>query len=458
MLTARTLMGSRVQAGLAATLLLLWSSGCTSAPAASPTSAPAKPTEAAKPAAAGSPSPAGSPAAAGSPSAAASPAAKPAESAPAAKPATGPAIKIGVLHSTTGPFLFEGVGGNEGLKLYWDAENNQVAGRPVQFIFEDTEGNPNNALTKVRKLVEQDQVNLLVGPIGSNEALAIRDYVHANKVPMVLGYSIAKDLTQDKASPYIFRVTGSLQWGAAGGWYAAAKLNYKRALSVSADYAAGRDAAEMFKSYFEAAGGKIVNEIFVPLGATDVAPYITQLRSEMSGADVVVLPQIVGGTASQFVKAYDQFGLKAQIPLFSGAVTLDEASTLPPAGDSALDLVSYGEWAQTLDTPENKRFVESFQAKFQKDPGQHNLFGYMEGRVIGEALKAVGGNAEDKDKVAEAMRKVTFDSPKGLFKMDEKQQAIVTIFIRKVTNQGGTLRNVVIDQIPNVDQFWKAPS
>ena len=37
--------------------------------------------------------------------------------------------------------LFEGVGGNEGLKLYWDAENNQVAGRPVQFIFEDTEGN-----------------------------------------------------------------------------------------------------------------------------------------------------------------------------------------------------------------------------------------------------------------------------------------------------------------------------
>ena len=170
----------------------------------------------------------------------------------------------------------------------------------VQFIYEDTEGNPNNALTKVRKLVEQDQVNLLVGPIGSNEALAIRDYVHANKVPMVLGYSIAKDLTQDKASPYIFRSGGSLQIGAGGGWYAGAKLNYKRALVVSADYAAGRDAAAMFKQYFEAAGGKVNNEIYIPLGATDVAPYITQIRSEAANADVLVLPQIVGATASQF--------------------------------------------------------------------------------------------------------------------------------------------------------------
>ncbi|HEX3244462.1 MAG TPA: ABC transporter substrate-binding protein [Chloroflexota bacterium] len=363
-----------------------------------------------------------------------------------------------MLHSTTGPFLFEGQGGNEGLKLYWDSENNQVNGRPVEFVFEDTEGNPNNALTKVRKLVEQDQVQLLVGPIGSNEALAIRDYVHANKIPMVLGYSIAKDLTQDKASPYIFRVTGSLQLSAAGAWYAATKLGYKRAITVSADYAAGRDASEMYKKYFEGAGGTILNEIYVPLGATDVAPYITQLRSEASGADVIALPQIVGGTASQFVKAYDQFGLKAQTPLYSSAVTLDEASTLPPAGDSAVGLLSYGEWALALDTPENKRFVEAFQAKFQKEPGQHHLLGYMEGRVMGEALKAVGGAVEDKDKLAEAMRKVTFESPKGTFKMDDKQQAIVTIFIRKVENTPSGLRNTVIDQIPNVDQFWKAPS
>lgn len=443
---------SRTLTGLAVALVAAWSVGCTAAPAASPTAAPAKPADTAKPAAASSP------AAAASPGAAASPATKPAESAPAAKPATGPAIKIGVLHSTTGPFVFEGVGGNEGLKLYWDAENNQVNGRPVTFVFEDTEGNPNNALTKVRKLVEQDQVHLLIGPIGSNEALAIRDYVHANKIPMVLGYSIAKDLTQDKGSPYVFRVGGSLQLGAGGGWYAATKLNYKRALVVSADYAAGRDAAAMFKQYFEGAGSRVVNEIFVPLNATDVAPYITQIRAEVANADVLVLPQIVGATASQFVKAYDQFGLKGQIPMYTSAVTLDEASTLPPAGDSAVGLLNYGEWALTLDTPENRRFVESFQAKFGKEPGQHHLYGYMEARVIGETLKALGGAVEDKDKVAETMRKVTFDSPKGQFKFDDKQQAIVTMFIRKVENQNGTLRNVVVDTIPNVDQFWKAPS
>jgi branched-chain amino acid transport system substrate-binding protein len=185
---------------------------------------------------------------------------------------------------------------------------------------------------------------------------------------------------------------------------------------------------------------------------------MTQLRAEASSADVVVLPLVIGGTASQFVKAYDQFGLKSLLPIYTNAVTVDEASTLPPAGDSAVGVVNYGEWALTWDIPENKKFVEAFQAKFQKEPGQHHLFGYMEGRVLGEALKAVAGNADDKDRVAEAMRKLTFDSPKGVFKFDEKQQAIVTILIRKVENQGGVLRNVVLDQIPNVDQFWKAPS
>jgi branched-chain amino acid transport system substrate-binding protein len=82
----------------------------------------------------------------------------------------------------------------------------------------------------------------------------------------------------------------------------------------------------------------------------------------------------------------------------------------------------------------------------------------MEARVMGEAMKAVNGAVEDKDKLSEAMRKVTFESPKGTFKMDDRQQAIVTIFIRKVENVGGALRNAVIDQVPNVDQFWKAPS
>jgi branched-chain amino acid transport system substrate-binding protein len=430
--------------GVTAALIALGTLACTSAPAASPTAAPSKPAEAAKPADA---KPAAAPTAA--------PAAKPAE--PAAKAATGTPIKIGVMHSTTGPFVFEGVGGNEGLKLYWDSENNQVAGRPVQFIFEDTEGKPDVALTKVRKLAEQDQVQAVVGPIGSNEALAIRDYIHGNRLPLVLGYSIAKELTQEKGSPYLFRAAGSLQLNSAGGWYAAKKLNYKRAIMVSTDYAAGRDAAALFKQYYEEAGGKVTSEIYIPLGATDVAPYITQLRSEIANADVVAMPLLIGATASQFVKAYTEFGLKSQVPMFPLGVSVDEASTLPPAGEAGLGIMNFNDWSLTLDLPENKKFVEAFRAKYQKDPGQHHLYGYLEGRLIGEALKAVNGNTEDKDKFAEALGKVQFESPRGPFRLDEKHQAIVTVYIRKVDKVGDQLLNVVTDQVPNVDQFWKAP-
>jgi branched-chain amino acid transport system substrate-binding protein len=379
--------------------------------------------------------------------------------APAA-PATssGKPLKIGVLLSTTGPFVFEGTGGIEALKMYLEQEKNQLGGRPVQVVYEDTEGRPDQALTKAKKLVEQDQVDLLIGPVGSNEGLAIRDYVDAQKIPTFFGYAIAKDLTQDKASPYVFRTGGSLQLSAGGGWMAAKKLGFKRAIVVSADYAAGHDAADMFKKYFESSGGKVVDEIFPPLGATDVAPYITRVQSELDSADVVVLPQIVGETAIQFVKNYDQFGLKAQKPLFVSGVSVDDASTLQPAGDAAIGVQSYAEWAALLDLPANKAFVGDFKTRYNKDPGQHHFYGYIMSKVIGEGLKAVNGNTENKAALIAALEKVQFDGPGGPFKFDDKHQVIITEYLRVVEKQGSLLVNTVKDKVENVSQFWQAPN
>jgi branched-chain amino acid transport system substrate-binding protein len=363
-----------------------------------------------------------------------------------------------VLLSTSGPFVFEGSSGIDSIKLYLSQHNNQIGGRPVTVVYEDTAGQPDQALTKAKKLVEQDNVDLLVGPVGSNEALAIRDYVDQQKIPTFLGWAIAKELTQDQASPYIFRTTGSLQDSAGGGWLAAKKLGYKNVILVSADYVAGHDAADAFQKYFEAAGGKVVNAIYPPLGVTDVAPYITSIQSQIDQVDAVVLPQIVGDTAIQFVKLYDQYGLKDQKPLFTGVGTVDDATTLPPEGDSAIGVRSYAEWAPTLDLPANKEFMDAFRAMYGKDPGSQNVAGYQLIETIDKGLTAARGNTTDKQALVQAFGQVQFDGPGGAFKMDDKHQAIVSIYLRNVEQQNGALVNTVSDHVDNVSQFWTAPN
>src|SRR5437763_14722465 len=86
-------------------------------------------------------------------------------------------IRIGVLNAITGPLAVNGSEINEGIKLYWEDEmNNQVAGRTVRLVVEDEEGKPDVALTKVRKLVESDKVHMVLGPVPSAGAVALRDY------------------------------------------------------------------------------------------------------------------------------------------------------------------------------------------------------------------------------------------------------------------------------------------
>src|SRR5438552_17683238 len=131
------------------------------------------------------------------------------------------AIRIGVLNAITGPLAVNGTEINEGIRLYWEDEmNNQVAGRPVRLLIEDEVGKPDVALTKAQKLVESDKVHMILGPVSSATGEAIRDYMHDKKVPLIITQATANVLTNEKASPTIFRsAMSSYQQEAGGGWY-----------------------------------------------------------------------------------------------------------------------------------------------------------------------------------------------------------------------------------------------
>jgi branched-chain amino acid transport system substrate-binding protein len=366
-------------------------------------------------------------------------------------------VKIGLLNSITGPLAVNGTEINEGIKLYWEDEmGNQVAGRPVRLIVEDDEGKPDVGLTKTRKLVESDRVHMILGPVSSAVAVAMRDYVHERKVPLIITQATANNLTAERASPSIFRTAmSSYQQEAAGGWYVAARLGHKRIAVVGLDYVAGIEQADGFIKTFMESGGQSVEKILMPLGAMNVAPYISKIQSKASELDAVV-GILWGPSAPQWMKAWEEYGLKGKVPLLTLGEMVNE-TYLRSVGDAALGVVSWFSYSPVLDTPENKRFVQAVNKKYGKDPVYNNHLGYLAAKAAGEALKALNGNAEDQTRFFDALRRVRFEAPGGAFRFDDRQNAIIPTYLRRVEKVGGKLQNSVFDVVPDVDQFWKPP-
>ena len=369
-----------------------------------------------------------------------------------AAPATGP-IKIGFMAPYVGVYAKPGKDMDNGFKLYLEEIKHQVAGRKIQVITEDTEAKPEIGPIKARKLVEKDKVNLLAGIIHSGVAYSIRDYVDANKIPLVLTNAGAARLTAQDRSPYIFRVSFvNGQQDLAGGWYAYEKAGIRKVIILAPDYSAGHEKADGFLKTFKAAGGQVVAEIYPPLSTQDYAPFLAQVTSKLGSVDAV-WAFFAGSDSIRFIKQYEEYGLKDKVKLFVIGDTVDD-SFLPSMGDAALGVVNYLHYATTLDTPENKKFVAAYRKKYNEDPSLFSEQGYVGARVIVDAIKAVKGNVEDKEKFLEALRQVKFEAPRGPFRFDKFQNVIETVYIRKADKIGGKVQNVVTDKIPDVDQFW----
>jgi branched-chain amino acid transport system substrate-binding protein len=204
-----------------------------------------------------------------------------------------------------------------------------------------------------------------------------------------------------------------------------------------------------FKETFVPAGGKVVAEDYPKLGETDYAPYLTKIRS--SGAKAV-FAFFSGTDAVNFVKQFDQFGLKGSVKL-TGAGFLTEPDVLPAQGNSALGVITGHFYTPVLDNPVNKKFVAEFKQKFNnKTPDGFACQGYDTAEVIVRALKAVNGNTQDKDKLVDVIAKSEFDSPRGRFRFDPKTHNVIQpfIYVREVKEVAGGLNNVPIDKIADV--------
>ena len=359
-------------------------------------------------------------------------------------------IRIGFLTVRSGPLAAGGKQMEEGINLFLKERNNMLAGRKVELITVDTGGTPAQARIKTQELVEKNQVQAIIGPLATFEALAIDDYVAQVKVPLITPTSAAqKDLAQQRQSDYVIHAVGTAaQPMHVLGDYAGKKLGVKRVAAIADDFTYGHEGVAGFQAVFEETGGRIVQKLWPPLNVSDYGSYISQINAD---ADAVYAG-FAGINGLKFLKQYGEYGLKKTV---LGNPTATDEGILKNMGDEAIGVYSASWYSAELDTPENKRFVDAIAREYKTVPGFYTAGTYVAAMQLEAALVAVKGKIEEKAAFVRALHDARLEtSPIGPIFIDEFGKPVLNIYVRKVERKGGKLVNSIVATYPRVTQFW----
>jgi branched-chain amino acid transport system substrate-binding protein len=362
-------------------------------------------------------------------------------------------LRIGYVAPTTGIFAQQGKDMVDGFQMYLDETKNDFGGAQVKFIVEDEQGKPDTAVTKAKKLILQDKIQMLVGGLLATTGYALAPVSTAESI-YIVPVAAADDLTQrdlDKY-PYLIRTgwTSSQPSHPFGQW--ACDQGYKKIVAVGADYAFGHEVVGGFQKAFENCGGQIVQKIWPPLGTKDFGPYIPTIKQN---ADAI-FTLMVGPMSLQFPKQLAAAGNKK--PVIGGGTSYDEF-VLPSMGDEVIGHVSALQYSAALDTPQNAEFVKKYRAKYGKVPSYYSETNYTTALMIHEVMKKNGGKWPGGPEFIKQLSAMKFDTLRGPVSFDNRRNPVQNIYIKKVEKKKmfgydkDELWNTVIKTYPNVGQF-----
>jgi branched-chain amino acid transport system substrate-binding protein len=132
-----------------------------------------------------------------------------------------------------------------------------------------------------------------------------------------------------------------------------------------------------------------------------------------------------------FLKQYAQAGLNQTIPVFGPAFSFDER-LLQAVKNAAIGVKNGSQWSHDLDNPANRQFVDAFKKAYGRTPTLYASQGYDAARLLGSALKQVGGDVDRLDALRAAIRKADFATVRGKFAFSANQHPVQDIYIREV--------------------------
>lgn len=335
----------------------------------------------------------------------------------------GGTIKIGVLASMTGALESYGKQTTRGFELgleYATDGTMEVAGKKIEFIIEDTETKPEVAVQKATKLLEDDEVDFLVGSSSSGDTLAVLPLAEEYETIMVVEPAVADSITGSEFNPYIFRTARNSSQDAVAGAAAIAGPGVKIA-TFAPDYSYGWDGVKAFKQAAEDLGAEIILEEFADPEATDFSSHIQKIID----AKPDYLFVIWSGTNSPWNQIADMKVQDRGIKISTGAPDIPALKTMNALVGMEGFTVYYHELP---DNEINDWLVEEHNKRFNEPPDLFTPGGMTAAIAIVEALKKTEGDT-DANKLIEMMEGMTFDTPKGPMTFrEEDHQALQTLY------------------------------
>ncbi len=355
--------------------------------------------------------------------------------------AAGQPLKIGMVTSLSGPFAGLGEAMRAGIAMALAEYGNELAGRPVELIVEDDQAKPDEGVRKFRKLIGQDNVDIVSGVISSAVALAVRDVVTEAKALTFISAGSANDLARGAASPLVFRPTKT-NWmlGHTAGLWAAEKISKTGCITIGADYAAGREYIGDFVQTYTGQGGQVNQQLWAPLGTTDFGPLLTTLAS---ARPEFIYSFFAGSDAVRFLKQMKDYRLHDKIRVLGGGALFDQEDVVATVKDAALG--GQNTCNQSPTAPASLDFSKAYKAARGTLPGEMGTAGYVTAQVIKAAVERVGGDVAAKDKLKEALLAQPVDTVFGPMTFDPRNnQAILDIYVNEIVEgEGGPVNQVI---------------
>ncbi len=341
------------------------------------------------------------------------------------------AIKIGVVTPLSGTYAPIGQQVRWGLELATREVNEAggIAGRQIQLIFEDEEANPSVAVQRSERLFEVEDVDFLTGTVSSGSTLAVGQLAERSGKLMATTVSFADSITTAQCSPNVFRVNARAgqQSAALAAWVIEQKPKAKTYF-LGPDYEMGRSTVAAFKAKMSELGAEDVGEIFAPLDSRDYTQYFGQMRA---ARPEVLYTSVAGNDTVRLFSQMQEFGLLGNM-LVVGASGTVTSQNIGAIGKAAEGFGTGAGYSPKIDTPENKKFVETFNAAYKTDPDLYGADSYGLIYFYKAAVEKAGST--ETDAVRTAMRDLKWMTPQGEKTMrGGDHQAVQPMYVVSIT-------------------------
>jgi branched-chain amino acid transport system substrate-binding protein len=355
--------------------------------------------------------------------------------------AEGNAIRIGVVTPISGTYAGIGQQVTWGLDMA-AAEinaNGGIMGRQIELVYEDSEANPAVAVQKAEKLYTSENVDFLTGTVNSGATLAVGQVAERAGKLLATTVSFSDAITGNKCSPNVFRVNARAgqQSAALAAWVKQEKPGAK-VFYLGPDYEMGRSTVAAFKENAELVGAESVGEVFAPLDSKDYSQYFGRVRS---ARPEVLYTSVAGNDTVRLFTQMKDFGVLDGLTVLgaSGTVT---GQNIGAIGDAAEGFITGVGYSPLIDSPENKAFVEKFNAENGADPDLYGADSYGILFAYKAAVEAAGST--ETDAVRAALEGLTWDTPQGPKTIRAgDHQAIQPMYVVQIENGAFTIANLI---------------